>query len=420
MIIRRVLLVALAWVAVTAAAQAQGVLRVAAIVNDDVISVYDLERRMNFVMRSARIEDTVENRRRLASQVLRALVDERLQIQEATKNNITAGDQDFQRAFRFIEQQNGIRPGGIDEFLRSQGMDRETLMSQLRAEIVWNKLLAARMRSAVDVSDDEIDEALRQIQQNTGKTENLVSEIFLPIDSPDQEEEVRRTAQRLVEQIRGGAAFNAVARQFSRGSTAAQGGDVGWVIPGQLADEVDRVAQQLPVNQVSEPIRTVGGFHLVQVRERRQGSNAAPKGDVVFELKQILLAMPPTAPQAEVERNQGLASTIQQTVEGCDKVEAAGKQHNAPDAGSLGKLALRDMPDNFRQAVGNAPIGKFVGPVRTNAGLHLLMVCSRAEAAPAGVPSRDQVAERLMQRRMAMYSRRYLRDLRRTAIVETR
>jgi len=413
------MILVLACLAVAPAALAQGVLRVAAIVNDDVISVYDLERRMQFVMRSARMEDTMENRRRLANQVLRSLVDERLQMQEATKSNITASEQDLQRAFAFVEQQNGVPPGRLDDFLNSEGIDRETLAAQLRTEIVWNKLLVARVRAASEVSDEEIDEALRQIQKSMGKTENLVSEIFLPVDSPDQEEEVRRTASRLIEQVRGGAAFNAVARQFSRGATAAQGGDVGWVIPGQLADEVDRAAQELPIGQVSEPIRTVGGYYLVLVRERRQGL-AAPTGGEVLELKQILLAMTPTAPPAEVERNQGLARTILQGVQGCDKVEAAGKQYGAPDAGSLGKLRAQDLPENFRQVVTGAPIGKFVGPARTNAGLHLLMVCSRAEAKADGLPSREQVADRLMQRRLSMFSRRYLRDLRRTAVVETR
>jgi peptidyl-prolyl cis-trans isomerase SurA len=415
----RLLVVLGIWLVLANGASAQAVLRVAAIVNDDVISIYDLEMRLQFVLRSARLEDNVENRRRLANQVLRSLVDERLQIQEATKSNITANDADFQRAYRFLEQQNGIPPGRLEDFLKAEGVNKETLMTQLRADIVWNKLMLARMRSAADISGEEIDEALRQIQKSAGKTENLVSEIFLPVDSPDQEEEVRRTAQRLVEQIRAGATFGAVARQFSRGSTAAQGGDVGWVIPGQLADEVDRAAQELAVNQVSEPIRTLGGYYLISVRERRQGLTPG-RPSATVDLKQVLLAMPPNAPQQEVERNQALARTIQQATDGCDKVEAVAKQNNASDAGALGKLRLEDIPENFRQAVADAPTGKLVGPVRTNAGLHLLMVCARETAEAPGLPSREQVSERLMQRRINMFSRRHLRDLRRTAIVEVR
>jgi peptidyl-prolyl cis-trans isomerase SurA len=407
------------WLALAAGAQAQGVLRVAAIVNDDVISVYDLEMRMQLVMRSARLEDSAETRRRLANQVLRSLVDERLQIQEANKSNVTATDQEFQRAFRFLEQQNGIPAGRFEEFLKTEGVDRDTIMAQLRADIVWNKLMMAKMRSSSEVSDEEIDEALRQITRDAGKVENLVSEIFLPVDSIEQEEDVRRAAQRLAEQIRAGAAFNAVARQFSRGATAAQGGDVGWVIPGQLTDEVDRAAQQLQPNQVSEPIRTVGGFYLIQVRERRQGRTPGAATNAI-ELRQIMLALAPNAPQAEIERIQSVARTIQQSVEGCDKVEAAGKQYNAADAGSLGQLRVDDIPANFREVVANAPVGKFVGPVRTEAGLHVLMVCSRQATQAPGLPSREQVADRLMQRRLAMFSRRYLRDLRRTAIVELR
>ena len=411
-------MVAAAWLLPAPPVLAQ-VQRVAAIVNDEVISIYDLDRRLQLVLHSTRLEDTVENRRRLANQVLRSLVDERLQIQEAQRNNITASDADFKRAISFLERQNGIPPGKFDEAVKQDGIDRDSLMSQIRAEIVWNKLLLQRMRSAAEVSDEEVDEQMKKIRDAQGRVEQLVSEIFLPLDSADQEEEVHRSALRLVEQIRAGAPFQAVARQFSRGSTANQGGDVGWVSAGQLPDEVDRLAQELPVGQTSDPIRMIGGFEIIQVRDRRKGLTSSPGGNEI-ELQQILLAMAPSAPQAEVDRNTQLAKTISEAVEGCDKVEAAGKQYGAPESGSLGRVRPNDLPESFRAAVANAPIGKFVGPVRTNAGLHLLMVCSRAEVQPAGLPSREQVADRLMQQRLSMFGRRYLRDLRRTAVVEVR
>ena len=401
-----------------AAARAQNVERIAAIVNDDVISNHDLEDRIRLILSSTGQPDTAENRRRARAQVLRLLVDERLQLQEAKKLKITVTQADIDDAFRLLERQNNVPEGRFEEFLRQQGGDRASLVSQLTAELSWQKVVGRKLVPTIQISDEDFDATLNQLEAAKGVLEWQLAEIFLPIDSPDQEQEADRNANRLVEQLRAGAGFAAVARQYSRGSTAANGGDIGWVRQGTQPVEIERVLAGMPVDAVSDPIHTVAGFYIVYLRDRRQLGGGDPN-DTVVELKQILLPMPRNAKPADVQTQMDLAKQISETVQGCDDVERAAKELRAPQSGDLGKLKLRDLPANFRAVAAKLPIGKASEPLQTDNGIHVLFVCSRKDSVTK-LPTKDEIRQSLLTQRLELAVRRYLRDLRRDAVVEYR
>src|SRR3546814_675030 len=127
--------------------------------------------------------------RRLRRDVLRGLVDEKLQLQEANRNNVKVGDDEIRRALGMIGRQNNVPEGQLDEFLRVNGVPKGALEQQIKAELAWSKLIRRRLRSSVVVSEEEIDEALARIRENVDDAEARVSEIFLPVDSPEVEAE---------------------------------------------------------------------------------------------------------------------------------------------------------------------------------------------------------------------------------------
>src|SRR6185436_2768275 len=104
---------------------------------------------------------------------------------------------------------------------------------------------------------------MQRIRANVVKTESRVAEIFIPIDKIDQADEAKRSADRVIEQLRRGASFPALAQQFSQGATAQQGGDLGWILPGTLDPALDAVLDKLAPRQPSEAIRTPAGFHVL-------------------------------------------------------------------------------------------------------------------------------------------------------------
>ena len=398
-------------------ASAQDVQRIAAIVNDDVISVRDVERRIDLMISATGQPNSPDNRRRAGERAIRSLIDERLQMQEVARRNVRVSDEEVQGAFEFLAKQNNVTPERFTEMLRSSGISKDSLEVQLRAEISWNRLIRSRIVPTINVSDEEVNAAVQRIKDSAGQNEDLVAEIFLGVDTPDQEEEVRRTAQRLVEQIRGGIAFASIARQFSQGATAASGGEIGWIQSGSLPEEVDAALGKLGRGEVSDPIRTTGGFYIVRLADRRRIATS-DASDARVTLKQIELPLPPR--DGPERRSQiELAQTISATLSGCDDVEAMAKELKSPESGTLGTMRISDLPADFRSAVLPLKAGQVSAPIVAEKAVHVVAVCERTDP-PAGGVNVDQVRSSILARRADMLARRYLRDLRRDATVELR
>ena len=182
----------------------------------------------------------------------------------------------------------------LEKMLASQGVPRSTLESQIRSTIAWGKLVQRRLRPSIEIGQEEIDQVIQRIQANAGKPEYLAAEIFLAVDAPEREDDVRRLADRLYEQIGQGASFPAVARQFSQSAGAANGGDLGWVQQGQLPEELDSALRQLRPGQATRPIRSITGYHILMLRDERAvaaANSLPPREQIMNSLGQERLDM---------------------------------------------------------------------------------------------------------------------------------
>ena len=249
---------------------------IAAVVNNEAISIPDLVARIDVAIVASRLRASEDLRRQLAPQVLRSLVDERLKVQEAERLGVTVSDAEMANARRSVEQRNGIAAGGLDDFLQRQGLNVATVTDQLRAEILWSKLVRGRLGAAVSVGEGEIDEALAQLEANRGRPEYRVAEIFLAVESSEQESEVRAAAESLFEQLKAGAKFDQIASQFSQSATAAVGGDIGWVLEGELPGEIEAVLARMEPGRIAPPVRTFDGYSIVLLIDRRTVLSDAP------------------------------------------------------------------------------------------------------------------------------------------------
>lgn len=257
-------------------ASGQESIGIAAVVNNEAISIPDLVARIDVAIVASRLRASEDLRRQLAPQVLRSLVDERLKVQEAERLGVRVSDAEMANARRSVEQRNGIAAGGLDDFLQRQGLNVATVTDQLRAEILWSKLVRGRLGAAVSVGEGEIDEALAQLEANRGRPEFRVAEIFLAVESSEQESEVRAAAESLFEQLKAGAKFDQIASQFSQSATAAVGGDIGWVLEGELPSEIEAVLARMQPGRIAPPVRTFDGYSIVLLIDRRTVLSDAP------------------------------------------------------------------------------------------------------------------------------------------------
>lgn len=402
----------------TAAPQQYPEMRIAAVVNDDVISVADLAQRVRMVMLSTSIPDTRETRQRVTTQVLRSLVDEKLELQEAKRRNIGATQQEVDKAIASIAQQNNLKPDQLDQILKANGIDRSTLVDQVTASIEWVKVMRQLASDINPVSDEEIDDTLKRLKEDVNAPQMRVAEIFLPVDNPSQDGDVRAFADRLTEQMKQGARFSAIAQQFSKSATASVGGDLGWVNPAELSPVLGKAVADLRPGELSPPIRAAGGYYLMLVLDRR-GAGGTSESDTVLNIVQVVFPLVPQAGEAARRAAMAQADKVRGEAKNCDDMLRIGKTE-APQLSSQGDLRLSQISPGMRNMVLGLGVGQASQPILQKNGVGVIMVCKKLEPGKTVVPSRDDVAETLMRGRLDALARRYLRDLRRSAFVDVR
>nr|WP_074766375.1 peptidylprolyl isomerase [Magnetospirillum fulvum] len=395
--------------------RAEEIDRIAAVVNDDIISVRDLDARVKLALVVSNLQDSLENRRRLLPQVMRKMIDEHLQMQEAGRVKIQIGSEDLNRAIAAIERQNRMKPGGLLGQLSNAGVDTDAVREQIRADIAWMRVVGRLLQPTVRVGEEEITERLDTIRQQFGRPEFMLAEIVLPVDSPAQEEEARRLGERLLDQIKAGAPFQALARQFSQSSSASNGGMLGWVGEASLDDDLRDPVGRLDKGQVSGLIRGTGGYNIVLVVDRRiTGGNTEPDMMTLFRL------VFPTPSGKAPPRDQMVAkaTSMTATAKDCDTIEDLSNEMNSVKSGRMENVRPATLPPEIAKAIGGLPVGRASAPIDSPDGLAVFMICSGGGT--AGLPSRSQVRRQIEDERVELLARRHIRDLRRAAFVDFR
>ncbi len=395
---------------------AQQVERIAAVVNDKVISIYDLRQRIELLILSAGLPNTSEQRRGMVPQVLRGLIDEVLQAEEAARLNVRVTTREIDDAVSQIEQANRMPEGRFEDIVRSRGVSPEAALAQIRADLAWQKLVRRRILPTIEIGEEEIDSVIKRIRSGEGQTQYRVSEILLPVDDAAQRKAVLELANRLASQIRLGADFSGIARQFSKSASAATGGDIGWIQEGELIDEANQALASLEVGKVSDPIQTPDGYLILRMTDRRKLRTPGAE-DAQITLRQLLLQVPQDAPEADVESQLALAREVATTTTDCDDFAEVARELGTPQPAEPAGFRVGDLNERLRRVAADLAVGVASEPQRTPAGVQIIMVCDRQEA---GALPRDQIRETLLRQRIDMLSRRYLRDLRRSAFIDLR
>jgi len=391
--------------------------RITAVVNSEVVTLGDLNARLKLVLASSNLPDTPENRQRLSAQVLRSLIDEKLEMQEAKRLGIKASKEEVDASLASIEQRNNMPKGSLDGFLEQRGIPRSTLVDQITAALAFSKVVRNQVSQDVSVSEDEVNEAMKRLQADVGKPQSRVAEIFLSVDNPSQEDEVKRLADRLIDQIRGGANFSAVAQQFSQSPSAAVGGDIGWVFPSELSARLAEALAKMSPGQMSYPIRTPAGFYILYLMDRRT-LGAADPAQIVLSLDQVVFPLPADAPPAERQRIEAEAQQVSATAKSCDEMTKIGQERAPQLSRRVPEMRASELPPQLRQQILALKVSEPSKPIAVPGGVGVVMVCDRHD--PSAMPSRDDVMDTIARERYDTLARRYLRNLRRGAYVDIR
>ena len=392
-----------------------------AVVNGQVITGTDIDQRM--ALFSAANEGQTfsdEQKQQLRAQVLRNLIDETLQIQEAKAQDLPLDDAMVDgRYAEFAARNFQNDPQAVDKmakYLNDLGSSPASLKRQIRGELAWQLVLRRNVQPFVNVSNEEVNEVLARMEASRGTEEYRIGEIFLA-STPENSAAVQRNAVQIADQLKQGGSFVAFARQYSEASTAAVGGDLGWVRLETLPAEMADAARGMAPGQLAGPFPIPGGWEIMYLIDKRQVLTADPR-DALLSLKQISLEFAPgTDPAVARSKFENFAEQVK-TIKGCGDAEAAAARFGASVV-SNDQVAARSLPEQLQNIILNLQIGQVTPPFRSDENsVRVLMLCGRDDPGEGAKPSFDQLMNQLENERVDKRAQRYLRDLRNDAYIE--
>lgn len=245
-------------------------LKIAATVNGEMISNKDLQERANLFALTTGITINEKNKKMVAEKVLQNTVDEKVKLQEAAKMGVQVSDKELREAYLNFEKSNGVPVGKFAEVLKQYHVSRDVFMNQIKANLLWNKLLNKRKSGDVSVSEREVQAEFERIKKDMNTPKYMVSEIVIKRKDAEHIDE-------LVEILRNDPRFELYAAQFSQSASAPSGGKLGWVAAGQLAAPLDKVVRGLKEGQVSEAVPYRADFYIFKMDKQYDPKKADQK-----------------------------------------------------------------------------------------------------------------------------------------------
>lgn len=393
------------------------IVKATAIVNGMPITQTDIDQRLALLAISNNTEIPANQLEQLRQQMLRNLIDETLEIQAAKADKITVSDKEIDRAVQKIAAGANQTPQQFAAMLDSHGSSINSIRRQIEGELAWNKLQQKEIEDSVTVGEDEVNSVIAKLNAQKGAQEYRVGEIYIAAPGGN-EDQAASTANQILEQLKKGASFQAAAHEFSEASTAAVGGDLGWVRPDQLPQPIATVLQTMQPGEVSNPIPVAGGVSIIAVQDMRRPGVADPR-DAILSLKQVSITFPKGTTKEQAEPVVEKFAEAAQNVGGCGGAEKIATQFNGEVVQS-DQVKLRDLPPALQQIMLPMQVGQATRPFGSvEEGVRILVMCGRDQESPV-TPTYDEVYNQLNEQRVNARAEHYLRDLRRDAVIEYR
>ena len=388
-----------------------------AVINGDIITGTDVDQRLALILAANGGKAAGEEVERLRLQVLRNLIDETLEIQEAKTADITIDDAEIDETYARVAQENFHQEvKALDAYLARIGSSPFSLKRQIKGEMAWQRVLRRNVQPFVNVSNEEVKELLDRLKAAKGTEEYRIGEIFLSA-TPENRAVVGENANRIVAQLREGSSFVAYARQYSEASTAAVGGDLGWIRLAQLPTELAAAARNLTPGQLVGPIEIRGGFSILYLIDKRQVLTADPR-DALLALKQISINFPTGTSEADATKRAAEFAAAMKTSRGCGGVDAVAAKFGAQVVAN-DQVKARDLPGPLQSALLALSLGEATPPFGSlKEGVRVLMLCGRDDPKASSGPSFEELMSQMEEDRVNKRAQLYLRDLRRDAIID--
>jgi len=401
MTIYKKLTLSLLLLAISHITHAQLVDKVIVIVNDEVITQNEWDQEFNnisleFEQRGKRLPDNEAIRK----QVLEKLILRSILLQEAKQQNIIIAERQVQASLKRVAASNKLSLTQFRQALKKQGQSYVSFHENVRQELTIQQLQRKEARYLVNVSDQEIKEALALAGLSDNK-EYHTAHILLPVPeaaTPQQVAEQLDKINELKRQLDAGANFNDLAQQYSSGSNALEGGDLGWrkkhELPSLFADVIDSLSPK----QYSKVLRSPSGFHILQLIEKR---NANLQKIPQTQVRHILIKTDALQNEQDViDKLSSLRDRILQGEDFATLAKANSVDHvSASQGGELGWLGKGETVPAFDSVMQSIPENEISQPFKSRFGWHILQVTGHREINSSETAQQANVKKQLLKRK---------------------
>lgn len=397
---------------------------IAAVVDDDVITRIELDNRLQTLLKQLQQKGTqLPPMRVLQRQMLERLIVEKLQMAQAKQLGISVGDEELNKVIERIAAQNKLSLLQFREALQREGVSFATFREEIRQEVIITRLRSSQVGKRIDISPQEIDNLLESQHRNQSKNEELHLQhilIGLPSDaSPEQIAESRSKVEQVLAELRAGADFSNMAISHSAGPQALEGGDIGWRRLAQLPVAFAEALKEMGAGEISEPIRSTSGFHLLKLLEKR-----GEERSIVRQVNARHILISTSALISDHEAKDRLERLRERILNGEDFAELA-RAHSddtgsAANGGELGWADPSIYVEAFRDTINKSKVGKISAPFKSQFGWHILQVEGWREHDNTTEVERNRAYEALKQRKTEEETENWLRRLRDEAYVDIR
>lgn len=398
-------------------AELDDIQQIVALVNDDVISLYDLNQRALLLALATRQSQIPPDQMQiLQRQAMNALIDDRLKVQESKEYDVIMSEDDLESSFANYASQLGITAELLEEQLELAGIQKQSLINQINGSLSWQGIVQGLLQPQVNITDDEVYNAIEALENNKGKFQYQVSEIFILVTDNARRQESLATANTIYEQLQNGAPFAALAQQFSQSSTAAVGGDMGFIMEENIPDEVRDQILIMEKGELSKPIETEDGIYILQVTDKTQILTIT-EDDTVVKVKFFLF----DNMDDEIAKNNLFQqlSTHFGSEDICEAPEKIGIEIGAAETNELNINKIGDLPDNIKSSLLPLEIGYGTNFINDPDGFVSFILCEKT-VPEVTMPDFDTMLANMTNSRLQLFATRHLRDLRRDAIIDFR
>ena len=248
-------------------------IKIFAEVNGEIITSRDMQDRVNAFVATTQIPVNAETKDMVIDRVLQAAVDEKIKLQEAQKNGVEISEADMDAGMQNFAKANGVSVPQLKKMLKQAQVDEDVFRSQMKAELVWARLVQRKAAQEANVSQSEVDEAMENITKDIKTPKFMVSEIVIP------KKQAAHIGD-LVSNLRQDPRFELYAMQFSQSPSARGGGRLGWVNKGQLAEPLEKALEQMKEGSISNPVALGSDYYILRLEKKyRPGIDKAPVPD---------------------------------------------------------------------------------------------------------------------------------------------